>query len=284
MFLKRLAIAGTCAFAAVLALGTAASAAVPPFTYYTQVSAHQASGYFASAAGGFTHVEGWIGSNASSSLENLQAGDGLGYGLCDQGSGQAIQAGVIRESATQIRVSYGIGVFSLAGHSCFNGLVSTPVPLWDAAVGDHDTIDVQVLFDAHRSFRNNGTACRPGQALVEARDVTSDPGTWHKSGCISVSGPLNEAALGRPVFDEADAGVVADTQHMSAPAVNYLATFAHVGLTSAAGHHGSFQADAAWAVYRVVGTTNGLSFGTHLLVPQPFANDHFDMVSGIPSA
>lgn len=288
MFMKRLAAAGAAALAGILAAGMSASASVSPFTYYTTVSGQQASGYFASDAGGFTHVEGWIGSNASTSLENLGApaggSNGAGYGLCDQDTGQAIQAGVIRASdPAQMEVAYGIGVHAPSGHSCFDGLVAAPVGLF-GPVSISDTIDVQVLYDAHHNFANNGTSCHAGQALIEARDVTSDPGTWHKTGCIWVGSALQVSSLGKPSFDEADAGVVADTQHMSVPATNYLATFAHVGLTSAGGHHGVFQTDPVWTVFRVVGTTNGLASGTQLLVPQPFVHDHFDELSGTPSA
>ena len=98
---------------------------------------------------------------------------------------------------------------------------------------------------------------------------------WH-SAC--------ESTTFHPAYNEADAGVIGDTQEMSPPATQPLAAFAHLGLTELTGHHqtvhGSFQSDSAWTAYPVEATSNGAASGSLLLADNPFRNDGMGILSG----
>ena len=255
-----------------------ALAGVSPVPRYTNVTVYPVAGYFASDNGGspFTHIEGYIGSNGTGSLANLGQSltNGGGVGLCNQTDGNAIQIGDQWATATTINVTYGIGTFSKTpapnGDLCHEGVVSTSPHTLLGNVPVTDTVAVQVLYSSKHA--HNG--CSAGQALFEAEDVTANPGVWYQSPCVA------DASQN---FTEADAGVDADTQNMSAPADNLLAVWAHLGLTNAAGVHGSFQSNSAWTAFPVNSSSNGLASGSQLLVPQAFSDDHFELLAGSPT-
>jgi hypothetical protein len=248
---------------------------------YTNATSNAVSGYFASAGGTtFTHIEGYSGSNGTNSLENIgtAASNGVGVGLCNQTSGDALQAGIVYNGSHTKSVDWATGTFGTAqsnNDKCENGLVTlSPIAfsgLDNIAVSD--TVAFQILYDGHHS--HNG--CSAGNVLFLASDVTANPGVWISSGCQWV---------GTVTYNEADAGVVADSQGMTPPATQYLATFAHLGLSGhASGHsvHGSFQNNSNWSAFPVFSTTNGLSSGGKVLAPQAFSHDHFDELSGVPN-
>jgi hypothetical protein len=279
-----------------LALAFAAAAGASPvtthangvssFARYTQAGPDATSGYFTSPLNGngvFTHIEGYLGSGGTTSLENLgtNTDDGQGVGLCNQGSGNAIRAGITDVSATngtkEVTIAYGnLGPALWFGDPCANGAPQSPgslttEPLATVPVGD--TIAVQLL--AHSGFGASG--CGKFQTALLWQDVSANPGVWH-SGCVSTGF--------KPVYNEGDAGVIGDTQGMEPPAVNRLADFAHLGLTELTGHHqtvhGSFQSDDAWTAFPVFASTNGASSGSILLAPSAFKNDGMGVRSGTP--
>lgn len=247
---------------------------------YTNATSNAVSGYFASAGGTtFTHIEGYSGSNGTNSLESLGQAvtNGAGVGLCNQTTGDALQDGIVYTGGTTKSVDWVTGTFGAPksnNDKCENGVL--PGPAMFAGLGSisvSDTVAFQILYDGHHS--HNG--CSAGQALFLASDVTANPGVWISSGCVSV---------GNVTYNEADAGVVADGQGMTPPAAQYLATFAHLGLSGHASGlsvHGSFQNNANWDAFPVFSTTNGLASGGKVLAPQAFANDHFDELSGVPN-
>jgi hypothetical protein len=266
--------------AGTVTMAPVANAGVVNSPLYTNAVHNAVSGYFASAGGTtFTHIEGYSGSNTTNSLENLGQAvtNGAGVGLCNQTFGQALQAGILYTGGTTKSVDWGTGTFGAPmsnNDKCENGVLLSPTPFAGlSSVSVSDTIAFQILYDGHHS--HNG--CSAGQAVFLASDITTNPGVWITSGCVGV---------GTNTYNEADAGVVADGQGMTPPANQYLATFAHLGLSGHAGSlsvHGSFQNNSHWNAFPVFSTTNGLASGGKVLAPQTFANDHFDELSGVPN-
>jgi hypothetical protein len=269
--------------AGAVTVAPAAQANVINAPEYTNANMNAVSGYFANHINvTFTHIEGYLGSNGTTSLENLgqTTGNGAGVGLCNQSTGEALQGGIVYNGGHTKNVDFASGPFGPAqsnGNPCENGTLGSPQPFTQLqGISVSDTIAFQILYDGHHA--HNG--CHAGQALFEASDVTTHPGVWFDSPCVSVPHGT--------VFNEADAGVVADKQGMTPPATQYLATFAHLGLTafSSTGHvvHGSFQNNPTWSAFPVFSTTNGFSSGGKVLAPQTFANDHFDELAGTPNS
>jgi hypothetical protein len=276
-----LAAGAVLAASAAVALTMPASAGVSPVIRYTQAGTgpHQGvSGYFASSLGtDFTHVSGFVGSNGTHSLENLapSSNNGVGIGLCNQTTGMALQAGDVYLGAGLMDADFTFGVQGAPlyfGDRCANGVVAAPMGTLLHNVPVTDTIAYQVLYS--RTHFHNG--CAPGQAVFEAENVTGNPGIWISSPCVTMPPGT--------VFNEADAAAVAVTTLLAPPAVNYLFTEAHLGLTNAAGHHGTFQSDPAWTAFRVNSSSNAAASGSQLLVPQLFTADHFDEREGSPVA
>lgn len=282
MYRRITALAGGAILTVGLALAAAsgAQANVINAPKYTWAAHNAVSGYFASAGGTtFTHIEGYSGSNGTNSLESLGqlVTNGAGVGLCNQTTGDALQAGIVYTGGHTKSVDWVTGMFGAPqsnNDKCENGIL--PGPAVFAGLGSiavSDTVALQILYDGHHS--HNG--CSAGQALFLASDVTANPGVWISSGCQSV---------GTVTYNEADAGVVADGQGMTPPATQYLATFAHLGLSGhASGHsvHGSFQNNSNWSAFPVFSTTNGFASGGKVLAPQSFFHDHFDELSGVPN-
>jgi hypothetical protein len=250
--------------------------------HYTQAGDAATSGYFTSAIGTyFTHISGYIGSNGTTSLENLAVtsppSNGAGVGLCSQSTSYAVRAGDLYLGGGLMDVAWGAGNLGAAqwfNNPCANGVIPAPEVLL-SNVPVTDTIAAQILTDPRHEF--NG--CHADDVSFAVEDVTANPGVWVQSPCFKLPHGT--------VFNEADAGVISDTQNMSVPAGNLLAVFAHLGLTAnlGSGHaaHGSFQANANWTAYPVIATSNGLGSGSQLLVPQAFSQDHFVENSGFPT-
>ena len=272
----------------VTAFALPASAAAHPhsvstFTRYTQAGQYATAGYFTSPLNGnavFTHIQGYLGSSGTTSLENLGTGvdNGQGVGLCNQSTGNAVRAGIGNVDATAgtKSVIFGEGNLGAAfwfGDPCANGAPNgTTFIVTDVAnnIPIQDTIAVQML--AHSGFGASG--CAPFQTALLWQDVTANPGVWHTA-CESTSF--------HPVYNEGDAGVIGDTTEMSPPATQPLAAFAHLGLSELNGHrvtHGSFQSDSAWTAYPVEATSNGAASGSLLLADNPFRNDGMGILSG----
>jgi hypothetical protein len=263
-----------------LVVGTA-NAGVSPFVHYTQAGTgpnHGVSGYFASSLGtDIVHVAGYVGSNGTHSLENLapSSNNGVGIGLCNQTTGEALQVGDVYLGAGLMDADFTFGVQGPAmyfGNRCANGVVAAPMGTLLHNVPVTDTLAYQVLYS--RNHFHNG--CAPGQAVFEAENVTSNPGVWISSPCVTMPSGT--------VFNEADAATVAVTTLLAPPASNLLFVEAHLGLTSAAGHHGSFQSDSAWTAFRVNSSSDAAASGSQLLVPQPFSHDNFKLLEGSPVA
>jgi hypothetical protein len=290
---RLVAVAALATAGALVAMGASAathSNGVSSFTHYTTSGATATAGYFTSPLGAtdvFTHIEGFLGSGGTTSLENLGTGadNGQGLGLCGQGTGNAVRMGIGNVDASNntksIILAYGnLGTADSFGDPCANGAsnsgspgtLNSPVVL-AAGIPVGDTIDGQIL--AHSGFGAAG--CNPFQVAFEWQDLTANPGVWNLT-CESVGF--------KPIFNEADAGVIGDTQGMAPPASLRLADFAHLGLTellgSGHGVHGSFQANANWEAFPVDASTNGTSSGSVLLAASPFANDGMGVKSGTP--
>jgi hypothetical protein len=252
----------------------------------------------------FTHIEGFMGSGGTSSLENLGTGplNAAGIGLCNQGNGDAVRMGTgfVNASAgtKEVIAAWGnLGTALAFGDPCANGapapsgsLTVTGLPasipatstegalnaiaaIPDSTVAVGDTIDGQIL--AHAGFGASG--CGPNQTAFEWQDLTTNPGVFHTY-CATTGFT--------PLYNEGDIGVIGDTQGMAPPAVNRLADYAHVGLTELIGlHHGvhgSFQNNANWTAFPVFASTNGASSGSILLQVNGFKNDGTGVTSGTP--
>jgi hypothetical protein len=273
---RSMIVAGLAGLALAIAPLAASQASVSPVTRYTQAGAAASSGYFTNEFGGtFTHIQGYIGSNATTSLEQLTPAvtNGVGLGLCNQGTGEAVQLGDVYLGGGLMNVDYTLGTFGAAkwfGDRCANGLVAAPTGILLAGISVTDTVDGQILYDSHHS--HNG--CPAGDVRFEAEDLTN-PGVAVPSPCTALPAGTN--------FNEGDAGVVADTTARSAPADNLLVVFAHLGLTDGAGLHGSFQANSAWTAYPVDSTANGTKADPALLAPGKFSADHFNENAGSPT-
>jgi hypothetical protein len=308
--LKRIVIAVIAAAGLALGLGVTAGAAgaspaaihpagISSFLRYTNANGNPVSGWEASAPGvGFTHIQSYVGSNDSNSLSQLTNSPNsggkvyaAGVGLCNRltpSMAYALQAGVEYDGANHISVVYGHGLVAPVDPTyaqdnndpcelgAATGLVNTLDLTVAGPVASSDTVWLQILYSNTHSFTTaTGVTCHKGEFSVEAEDVTANPGDWFSSGCTYV---------GNHTFSEADAGVVDATTNVSAPASNYLATFAHIGLTDTNGDHGSFQANSNWTVYPVdsTGTGNGPD-SLALLHADTFFEDHFNEWIGSPT-
>lgn len=295
-----LAVAGSLALSAGVAN---ASVAVTPdgvgsHLYYTDTNVNPVSGYFATEplGGDFTHIDSYIGSNDSASLSQLTDSSdgalyGAGIGLCDRTGSEsdalAAQIGVVYNGNGTISVDYGFGALhpdtTDNGDPCEAGAVNPTFGALDPAlngIAESDTVVVQLLYSSRHGFTGPNGGCHRGQIEYAAEDLTTDPGIWY-SQCVRPDVDEEEGGLS---FNEADAGVVDATTNVSAPADNYLATFAHIGLTDTSGNHGSFQADSAWTVYPVDSTGTGHGPDTlALLHADSFAFDHFNEWIGSPT-
>lgn len=282
---------GALASAAALGLGlagtTAASASVSSHIYYTDANIDAVAGYFATSdVGNFmTHIQGYLGSNDTDSLQQLQPGftNGQTLSLCSTSTGDALNVGAVNNDNGTKSVGWHVGSYgstatnNAQGDPCEDGELTGGLGIFPQLqnVPLTDTIVAQIL-----NYVNRGGTCRKGDVLFEAQDITAHPGVWYSSGC--------QKANDSGQYNEASAFFTKDSTEVSAPADNYLGTFAHLGVTDSAGTAGSLQASATWTAYGVDSTANGESSDPNLLqvqadgIPNTFFQDHFDVYAGSP--
>jgi hypothetical protein len=273
------AVLGLGAFSAVAADASTAvkPAAVSTHTYYTG-EPDLTAGYFATSDDGnfMTHIQGYLGSNGTDSLQQLSDGfsDGQTLSLCDTSTGDALNVGDVVNPGGTKSVGYHIGTYTGTpnnsnGDPCEDGELTGGLGFFPQLqnVPITDTVVAQIL-----QYTSKGETCHKGDVLFEARDITANPGVWYSSGCLK--------ALGSGLYNEASAFTTKDSTIISAPAVNYLDTFAHLTLADSAGTHGSLQATSTWTAYAVDATANGKASDALLEEVGPFVNDHFDTMVG----
>ncbi|HEY1705564.1 MAG TPA: hypothetical protein VGG75_38250 [Trebonia sp.] len=156
------------------------------------------------------------------------------------------------------------------------GVLATGIP-------DNNTVSLDVLYDAAHSYTFKGKVHAAGTITFSATNLGA-PGVTYQAG---VSAP------GRS-FNEADTGVIADTNSITALTgtaplpdgnANLLERFAHVTLAGnpvggGAAVEGSLQDNANWTAFPVASANGGVLY----LAPSVFLNDHFSELVGAPVA
>ena len=293
MFGKTFAAGAGLAAAAMLALGGSAAFAATPHAvsqhiYYTNASVDAVAGYFATSDDGayMTHIQGYLGSNGTDSLQQLKPGytDGQTLSLCDTFTGDALNVGQVLNNNGTKSVGWHVGSYgsdatnNSQGDPCEDGELNGGLGIFPQLqnVPLTDTIVAQIL-----QYDVKGGLCKKGYVDFQAEDITSDPGIWYSSGC--------QKAPKSGQYNEASAFFTKDSTNVSAPADNYLGTFAHLSLVDSNGVDGSLQATSNWTAYGVDATANGQPSDPNLLqvqangVPDSFFEDHFDVYAGSPT-
>lgn len=268
--------------AAALALGGVASASVGP-VQDTPAGANSISGYYAHAENdtvNFTHLATREGGDGNHTIEQLPAwggagsevGGAAGIALCNQATGNAAQLGLVYVGNGLVDVVYATGTFSAGnnGDLCQGGLVNpTGAKVLASNIPDNNSVDLDVLYDAanpHPSFRGHSFA--KGTIIFAATNLGA-PGVSYLAGVLSP---------GR-AFNEADAGVVADTATDTAltgtfPAAynghnsdaNELEGFSHTladgnsVLPGGTETHGTFYSNPAWGAFPVDAVANNHTY------------------------
>lgn len=156
------------------------------------------------------------------------------------------------------------------------GVLATGIP-------DNDTVSLDVLYDAAHSYTFKGKSHPAGTITFSATSLGA-PGVAYQA---SVSAP------GR-AFNEADTGVIADTNSITALSgtaplpdsnANLLERFAHVTLAGnpvggGAAVEGSLQDNSNWTAFPVASANSGVLY----LAPSVFEDDHFSEFVGAPVA
>lgn len=216
--------------AALLALGGVAHASVGPPSF-TPAGANSVAGYYAHALDdtiNFTDLTSYVGSDGSHTLEQLPVsvissssggssiGGAAGIALCNQSTGKAAQLGVVNDGDGTVSVVYATGTFGAAvsnGDKCQNGIVN-PAGLKTgyahfgvlaAAIPDNNTNSLRIEYDPRDNFSFGGHHFTAG-TVVFAETNLGAPGVSHVTS-------VNIHGYG-VTFNEADAHVFADTQHV----------------------------------------------------------------------
>jgi hypothetical protein len=290
---------GGLVLAGAAAAGAATTAHTPAVVsghiYYTNAQVDAVGGYFARSTDGnfMTHIQGYLGDNGTNppSLQQLQTGfsDGQTLSLCNTSTGHALNVGQVLNPDGTKSVGYHIGSYGSTqengpnGDPCQNGELDGGLGFFPQLqnVPLSDTIVAQILQYAGKPAPGTVQPCHKGTVEFEAEDITANPGVWYPSGCLSL-----ESRDDNGQFNEASAFTTRDSTNMSAPASNYLDTFAHLLLTDSAGTHGAVQdSNATWDAFPVDADGNGQASdgGSLLLRVLGFANDHFDTYAGSPT-
>jgi hypothetical protein len=255
-------------------------------TYYTNAGVDAVAGYFATSNDGkfMTHIQGYLGSDGTPSLQQLSDGysDGQTLSLCNTFDGDALNVGdVVNDNfyGTAVKsVGWHVGSYGPTGTNntqddpCEDGELTSGLSIFPSLqnIPISDTVVAQIL-----QYTHHGETCPAGDVLFEAQDITANPGVWYASPC--------ETAPDSGLYNEASGFFTKDSTNVSAPAINYLGTFAHLSLTDSAGTHGSLQNSATWTAYAVDATGDGLNTDPNLLQVSVFSNDHFDTYAGSPT-
>lgn len=293
------------AAAAALALGGVAQASVGP-VQFTPAGANSISGYYAHAENdtvNFTHLATREGGDGSHTIEQLPVttatghtigtvGGAAGIALCNQTTGNAAQLGLVYVSGGLVDVVYATGTFPAApvnnNDKCQGGLVNPSGAKYLAGpFPDNNSVDLDILYDAanpHPAFRGHSFA--KGTIIFSATNLGA-PGVSYLAGVLSPG----------KAFNEADAGVVADTQtlvplggvppypyngHNSDP--SELEGFSHTladgnsVLPGGTETHGTFYSNPAWGAFPVASNANGKTY----LGPTQFVDDGFLELVGSP--
>jgi hypothetical protein len=302
-----------------MSLAVAGTAFASNAPIYTTAGVNAVSGWYAFSPNevDFTHITSYIGNDGTSRIEQFPADTALagtpqgtaltagqqpsgaaGLGLCDRGTGQAAQVGVVNIGGGLMDVVAAAGTFTSPALSnsdlCENGLLgangstATYETVLLSNVPVNDTVNVQELYDPNNTYNFDGSRAQ-GSVTFAATDLMHN----------THSNVLNDAGAGFSgmATDEADVGAVANTAPATAlslpvPApdsnVNLLVRFAHVKVSANAvggGHHetrsnSSFQGGAAWSVTPVASSSTGDAAGALYEDPSVFFNDHFSEFVG----
>jgi hypothetical protein len=310
-FSRRLAAAIsvlTLALGAGLAASGTANAGVGPIQS-TPTGANSISGYYAHAINNsvdFTHLATTEGGDGQHSIEQLpvsvtsgntvlQVNGAAGIGICNQSTGNAAQVGLVYIGGGQVDVVYATGTFTAPNppnnnDKCQGGIVNPGGGKYLAGpFPDNNSVDLDILYDAanpHPAF--HGHVFAKGTIIFAATNLGA-PGVSYTAGVLSP---------GR-TFDEADAGVVADTNNDTALAgtapfpyaghntnPSELEGFSHTladgnsVLPGGTETHGTFYSNPAWSAFPVDAVKNGKVY----LGPTAFVNDGFLVLVGAPTS
>jgi hypothetical protein len=283
---------------AVAATAQAGVSGTPDFTHAgTLATNNPVSGYYVTNFGStFTHVNSYVGLQYDSnklSVSTLPPApgsvtSGVGDQLCNDNTGNAIQAGPVYLGGNKFAVAYGVGTFTSTppagvtnnGDPCEDGLLLNPAVASGTSAGTinpalnavpyGDTVEVQI------EYNNNGhplAGCGT-DAEVIAAIIQPNPHWYDK--CLTLPSFLG--------FNEVAFGVESQTTGLSAPAVNQLDGNAHATLTDLAHHHGFADNSPDWTAVPVDSTGSGVGPASEsLLMPGPVSNGNFSIYEGTPT-
>jgi hypothetical protein len=292
-----------------------ANASVGP-VQYTPAGADSISGYYAHAVNDtidFSNLTTYMGTDGQDTLAQLPVstvtgtvsiGGAAGIGLCNQDSGNAAQLGAVNVGGGKTDIVDATGFFTAGNNNDLcqggivnpdgvNGTVAGKKATFGVLAGpfsDTDTVVLNVLYDPHAAYTFKGKHHAAGTITFAVTDLSA-PGVSYQA---SVSAPGK-------VFDEADAGAIADTQTLVPlsgtppylnPGVNgnlnadpqLLEGFSHTqfsGNTEVPGgpeYHGSFYSSPVVTAFPVASSANSKTY----LGPTVFSEDHFLELVGSP--
>lgn len=296
-------VAGGAALAAITAAAGTAHAASGPVSY-TPAGAHSISGYYAHALNNgvnFTHITSYVGSNGTHTIEQLPVSTlspvaikgAAGIALCNQQTGAAAQVGIVNDGDGTVSVVAATGGFQAPANNddlCQGGIVNplgtnsggSSFRVLKTGLPDDNTVSLDILYDNAHAFTYRGHRFSAGTIVFSATDLSA-PGVSYTASVLEFHHGL--------VFNEGDAGAVADTQ-ASIPLTgtppladgdaNLLERFAHVALNGNQVNgpevFGSIQNTAAWTAFPVASKASNHVY----LAPSVFKSDHFSEFVGAP--
>jgi hypothetical protein len=298
-----------------LAVTGTAGASVGP-VQYTPAGQFSISGYYAHALNDtidFSHLTSYAGSDGNHTIEQLPVttfpvstlhpvGGAAGIALCNQQTGKAAQVGLVNAGSGLVDIVYATGTLTTSnnGDKCQGGLVNPDglntgyehFGVLVSGIPDNNTDALDILYDAHAAYSFKGHHHAAGTVTFAVTNLGA-PGVSYQAS-VNIHGY-------NVVFNEADAGAIADTQHLvplsgTPPYANsgvggnlnadpqLLEGFSH---TQADGNsvlpggtevHGSFYSNSAWTAFPVASSANGKTY----LGPTVFSEDHFLELVGSP--